>query len=57
MQQSNWRLLRQSTLTNSNLAHRDPLTGEMEMGIDQETEAMCEEEDIAISSSSEEEAC
>ena len=55
MQQSNWRLLRQSTLTNSNLAHRDPLTGEM--GIDQETEAMCEEEDIAISSSSEEEAC
>ena len=54
MQQSNWRMLKQKTLSDSNLAHRDPLTGEM--GIDQQTEAMCEEEDIAISSSSEEEA-
>ena len=66
MQQSNMRLLRKqsyyegdddqnfmSQFATSQLAQRDPLTGEV--AIDRQTEAMCDESDIEISSSSEEE--
>ena len=42
-----------SQFATSQIAQRDPLTGEV--AIDRQTEAMCDESDIEISSSSEEE--
>ena len=53
MQQANLRTMRRTTLSSSMAAEREALTGELAM--DRQTEAICEESEIAISSSSEEE--